>query len=98
MGKQHNRYKQMERYMTMALALDVVLFLLFLIYSGAGVIWVKVITAIFSMLLSAAGIAFLYMSKELLRPRSLWMTTAFVSIIVCVLFSLILGFPSPRPL
>ena len=70
------RYKQMEQYMTYALFADAVLFILFLIFAGLGIIWLKVITAILCILLSGACLALLYLSKELLKQRSLWMSTA----------------------
>ena len=37
----------------------------------------------------------LYLTKEFTRRRSLWMVTACVSILACILVSLCLGYPSP---
>ncbi len=91
------RYKQMQTYMLYGLIADVGLFLLYLIFAGFGIIWLKVITAVLVILLSVACLAFLYVSKELLRPRSLWMSAAAAAILVCLLFSLILRFPCPNP-
>ena len=90
------RYKQMEFYMTCALIANAGIFILYLIFAGFGIVWLKVITAILCILLSGACLAFLYMSRELLRPRSLWMSAASAAVLVCVLFSLILNFPSPN--
>lgn len=97
MKKAKNRYKQMERYMTIGIVIDALLFLCFLIYSWSGVLWVRITTAVMTILISGAVIALLYLNKELLRRRSLWMTTAAVSIIACVVFSLLLGYPCPAP-
>lgn len=97
MSKPKNRYQEMEHYMTYALLADLVIFILYLIAAGIGIIWLKVITAIIAILLSGLCLAFLYLSQELLRPRSLWMSAAAAAIAVCVLFSLILNFPSPSP-
>lgn len=94
----NNRYKEMERYMTYALIADLLLFIFYLIAAGNGIIWLKVILTIFAFLLSGVCLAFLYLTKELLRPRSLWMTAAAGSIFVCILFSLILNYPSPAPM
>ena len=91
-----SRYQQMELYMTCTLIADVGIFLLYLIFAGFGILWLKVITAILCGLLSCACLAFLYVSKELLRKRSFWMTTAAAAILVCLLFSLVLKFPSPN--
>lgn len=98
MERPNNRYKQMERYMTLAILADFVLFIFFLISSGTGTIWAKVVTAIFTIAISGLCIAFLYQTQELLKKRSLWMTSAAISILACVIFSLILGFPSPSPM
>ena len=97
MKKTHDRYKQMERYLTTAILLDTLLFVLFLIYSWSGVLWVRVTTAVLTLLISSGVVYLLYLNKELLRRRSLWMTTACISIIACVVFSLLLGYPCPPP-
>ncbi len=91
-----NRYKEMEGYMTMALIADGGLFLLYLIFAGFGVGWLKVVTAVLCILLSAACLGYLYLTRELLRKRSLWMSTAAVAVVLCVVISLIAGFPSPN--
>ncbi len=97
MGGNRNRYKQMERYMTYAMIADGILFLLYLLYAGLGITWLKVIAAILAILLSGLCLYYLYISKELLRQRSLWMTVAAAAVIICILASLILNFPSPKP-
>ncbi len=97
MAKRPNRYKEMEHYMTYALIADTLLFLLFMIFAGFGVVWLKIILAICAILLSGLCLAFLYITKELLHQRSFWMSVGAAAILVCVLFSLILNFPSPNP-
>ena len=97
MAKRSSRYKKMERYMTYALIADALLFLLFMIFAGLGVAWLKIILAICAILLSGLCLAFLYITKELLRQRSFWISVGAAAILVCVLFSLILNFPSPNP-
>ena len=37
------------------------------------------------------------MSGELLRHRSLWMSAGALAILVCLLISLLLNYPSPNP-
>lgn len=98
MPKQPNRYQQMERYMCMTLALDLALFILYLVCAGSGIIWLKAICAILTILISGLCLVFLYLTKELLRERSLWMSVSAAAIALCVIFSLILNFPSPNPL
>ncbi len=97
MDKGANRYTQMERYITLALIVSLFLFIAFLVASGLGILWLKILIAIFAILIPGLCLYVLYLSKELLRQRSLWMSVASAAIIICVLFSLILNFPSPKP-
>ena len=90
----NKRYRDLEQYMTIALIASAVIFLLYLIFSAAGVIWLKVITAIFSILLPILSLAVLYLTQELLRQRSLWLTTGFFGVFICTLVSLIANFPA----
>lgn len=96
MAQKVSRYKTMERYMTVALCLDTVLFVGYMIAAGNGILWLKVILSLFCFVLSGALLWFLYKTKELLRQRSLWITTGAAAIAVCLFFSLILNFPSPN--
>lgn len=96
MAEKPQRYKIMERYMTVALCVDAVLFFFYLIAAGHGVIWLKVILTLLCLGLSSLILWFLYTTKELLRQRSLWITTGAAAIVVCLLFSLLLNFPSPN--
>ena len=95
MEERRNRYKDLEQLMTVLLIATDVDFLLFLIFSGVGILLVKVVTAICAILMPLLSLAFLYISQELLRQRSLWLTTGFASILVCTIVSLICNFPSP---
>ena len=97
MAERKNRYKQMEGILSIAIIADAILFLGFLICAGCGVTWAKVFLAILCVLLSAGTLAVLYMTKELLRGRSIWMTLAAGAVLVCLLFSLLLNYPSPNP-
>ena len=97
MKQDNNRYKQMERYMCYSLVLDLLIFICYLSAAGNGIIWLKVILAILAIVLSGLCLAFLYLSKELLRQRSLWMSLSAAAILLCLLVSLIANFPSPNP-
>lgn len=96
MAEKKNRYKQMVWYMTYALVAAAGIFLLYLLFAGFGIIWLKAITAILAILISGCCLAFLYLTRELLKRRSLWMTAAAGAILLCTLMSLILNFPSPN--
>ena len=88
-----NRFQQMEQLMTRVLLVDLALFVLYLLFAAVGITWLKVILSICVVLISAACLAFLYLTQELLKRRSLWMTSAAGAILVCLIFSLILQFP-----
>lgn len=97
MKEMHSRYKKMEQYMSLVLIADLFLFIAYLIAAGNGIIWLKVILFIFTLLLAILCLAYLYLSQEITKQRSLWMTTAAFAIAICLLFSLVLNFPSPNP-
>lgn len=88
-----NRYREMEQNMTRILIADAAIFLLYLIFAAFNVTFLKWLLAIVAILGSGLCLGFLYLTGELRKKRSLWMTTGFASIIVCVLVSLILRFP-----
>ena len=96
MARKQNRYREMERILTIALIADAAVFLLYLLAAGFGVIWLKVITAIVAIVGSGLCLALLYFSGELLRRRSLWMSVGFAAVVVCLLVSLLLNYPSPN--
>jgi len=95
MDSKSNRYKELELYLTYALIIDAVLFVLYLIVAGFGIIWLKVITAFLALGLSSLIVYCLYINKELLRQRSLWITVGAASVFICTLMSLILNYPCP---
>lgn len=95
MANNRIRYKQLEFYMTCTLIADAALFLLYLIFAGLGITWLKIVLAVLAIVLSAGCLAFLYLSRELLRRRSLWMTAGAAAVILCIVASLLLNFPSP---
>lgn len=97
MAERRYNFRQLESYLTIAVIADAVLFLIYLICAGSGVVWAKVFLTILCVLISGGVLAVLYIKKELLRPRALWLTTAAAAILLCLLFSLILNFPSPKP-
>lgn len=95
MDRKRSRYKKMETAVTAVLCLDVIIFLAFLFFAGRGMAGLKITAAVLCFLISGAVLYFMYMSRELLRKRSLWMTLAAACVILCVLASLILNFPAP---
>ena len=90
-----SRYKTMETIVTAALCLDAVFFVAYLIFAGSGMIALKITAAVLCFLISGAVLYFLYITRELLRKRSIWMTLAAGCIILCILVSLLLKFPAP---
>ena len=89
------RYKELEQMMTRILVADVAVFALFVLFAGLGVVAMKVICAIVTIIVSAMCLAFLYMTGELRKRRSLWMVVGFISVLACLLVSLICNYPAP---
>ena len=98
MAERKIRFKVMELYLTIAILAETLFFIMYLCFAGAGKTGVKVVFVVLCLLISLAVLAFLYLRKELFRPRSLWMTLAAAAIVLCLLLSLICNFPSPKPL
>ena len=88
-----SRYKDLEKMMTLLLIASALDFVLYLVFAGAGIVWRKVITAFFAILMPVLCLGFLYMSKELLKQRSLWMSVGFAGIFISTAVSLITRFP-----
>ncbi len=97
MSKKQNAKQEADRTFTAAILLNAGLFLIYLIAAGNGIIWLKVICAILTILISILCLSLLYLRREFMRPDRLWMTVAAASIFICTLFSLILNFPCPYP-
>ena len=90
-----NRYREFESLMTKVILGDAVVFVVFLIFARLDLTALKVITAIISIAGSLLSLAWLLLTGELTRRRSLWMVTGFACIILCTIVSLLLGYPCP---
>ena len=88
-----NRYKELEQLMSAVLIACTIIFILYLIVAANGIIWLKVVTAILVIVPSILALGFLYLTKELLRKRSLWLSAGFFSLFLCNAVSLLLCFP-----
>ena len=95
--RSRNRYREMENLMTKIILGDVLMFILYLVCAGLGWSVLKVITAIIAIVGSLLCVGWLYLTGEFPRRRSLWMITAFICIMICVVVSLLLGYPCPVP-
>ena len=89
------RYKTIEKYLTYVLLADTAVFALFLLFSGMGLVALKVITALLSIVASGLSLAYLYMIGETKKRRSLWIVLGFLGILLCLFVSLILNYPAP---
>lgn len=95
MNDNQSNYRFFEQFMTIMLFVDLVFFLLYLVMAGLGIVVMKVVFAILAIVLSGVCLFMLYTSKELMKPRSLWLSAAFCSIILCTLVSLLCNYPAP---
>lgn len=91
--KKRNRYQAMEQNMIYVLSAIFILFLLYLIVSALSILWLKIVLSVLIIPACVLCLVFLYLTNELLRPRSIWMTTAAGSILICHIVSLFLQFP-----
>ena len=95
MEKNKPRFRQLESLLTLILYVEIGLFLIYLIMSALGLVVVKIILAVLAILIAAFCEWMLYCAKELFKPRGLWLTCAFFSVILCTAVSLICNFPAP---
>lgn len=93
--RSRNRYREMENLMTKIILADVLVFILYLVCAGLGWTVLKVIAASIAIIGSGLCAGWLYITGEFGRRRSLWMVTAFICIIICVVVSLLLNYPCP---
>lgn len=89
----HDRYKEFERAMAAALLGNTLLFIVYLVAAGAGILWLKVVLAALCLLTGAMGLLMLYVNRELTKSRSLWMSCGFFALLCCTVASLILAYP-----
>ena len=92
-----NRYREMESMMTKIILADTLVFILYLVCAGFGWSVLKVVTAIIAIFGSLLCVGWLYLTGAFARRRSLWMVTTFIAIVICVVISLLLGYPGPSP-
>ena len=90
-----NRYREMESLMTKVIIADAFVFVLYLIFAARDLGVLKTIAAIIAIVTSGLSLAWLYITGEFPRRRSLWLITGFIGIVVCLLVSLLLGYPGP---
>ena len=93
-NKQHH-FRRFESFLTMILYGALALFVAYLVTAALGLVTAKIILSVLAMLIAAFCLWMLYCAKELFRPRGLWLTCAFFSIILCTVVSLICNFPAP---
>lgn len=96
-NRNRNRYREMESIMTKLLIGGGAAFLLYMFAASRVGGWVVIrgIAAVAAIAVSVLGIVWLYLTREFTRRRSLWMVTACISILACMLVSLFLGYPCP---
>ena len=92
-----NRYRELENLMTKVILVDAAVLILYLLFAWKEIVALKVITAIITIVGSLLSLAWLILTGEFTRRRSLWMVTGFSCIFLLVLVSLLLGYPCPAP-
>lgn len=90
------RYKDVERVLAQILMGEAAVFVLYLIFAGLGIISLKVITSIVIVVASVLCLAFLYMCGEMFKRRSRWLVFGFAALLLLLVVSLLLNYPSPN--
>lgn len=90
------RYKDVERILAQILLGDLVVFILYMIFAGLGIVSLKVITSILIVVASVLCLAFLYMCGEMFKRRSRWLVFGFAALVILLIASLLLNYPSPN--
>jgi len=93
MAKRKNRYRQFDLLMTRIVLGAVFVFLLYLLCAATGIGWLKGLTAVVAIIGSGLMLGYLYLTQELLKKRSLWMTLSFGAIALLTIVSLICKVP-----
>ena len=90
------RYKDVERVLAQILLGEAAVFVLYLIFAGLGIVSLKVVTSIVIVVASVLCLAFLYMCGEMVKRRSRWLVFGFASVLLLLIVSLLLNYPSPN--
>ena len=93
MAKRNNRYRQFDFLMTRVVIGDAFLFLLYLLAAATGIGWLKGLCAFVTIVGSVLGVAYLYLTQEWLKRRSLWITMSFAAIFLLTIVSLLCKVP-----
>lgn len=90
-----NRYRDLEKFLTVLVLAMLGLFIFFLVMSANGSVVGKVIAAVAIFAVALFGLWVLRQNRELFRQRSIWMTLSFLGALLCTLVSLLAGYPAP---
>ena len=93
MAKRNNRYRHLDFLMTRVIIGDAFIFLLYLLAAATGIGWLKGLCAFVTIVGSALGATYLYLTQEWLKKRSLWMTMSFGALFLLTIVSLICKVP-----
>ena len=89
----NKRFQALERMLTMVMFGSLACFVLYLVFAGLGIGWMKYLTAAAVFGLSGFLLYVLISAREATKQRSLWLTFAAGGMILCVLVSLLVRFP-----
>ena len=93
MANRNNRYRQLDFIMTRVVLGAVFMYLLYLLSAATGIGWLKGLTAVIVILGSVLCVGYLFLTREWLKKRSLWMTLSFASLALLTIISLLCKVP-----
>ncbi len=95
MARKNKRYQETMRNLTILLAANTVVFILYVLVAFYGILWLKAITSIFAILLSVLCLFYLYLIRSLFRRRGFGLSAGYSGIVLLTILSLLTGFPNP---
>ena len=93
MAKRNNRYRKLDFIMTRVVLGDVFFFLIYLLAAACGIGWLKGFAAVVVIAGSVLCAGYLFLTRELLKKRSLWMSLSFASLTLLTILSLLCKVP-----
>lgn len=91
----HRSFRVLEQKLTCVVLGDLALFVFTLFAGFKGIVWLKILLGILTMVVSFAGCAFLVMIREHRRSRSWWILASFGAMFLCTLVSFLTRYPAP---
>ncbi len=85
MAEKTDHFPELEKTLTIVILADLILFIAHLVLGWLGLPVLAIILALVTVAIACFGLWLLINTREFRKPRSLWMTCALCSLILCSL-------------